>query len=247
MIVQLKLRQTQSPPLTLIKTQRSHNLCVFSNAVAGQKDEFLKWFKEDALKTVVDQNVVMSGRHFERKDYDITGGTSIPCDYDYIGLYELVLDGAHEAEPLLDTIFDLYRSQTFTAEPAVWLYYTVTEKTGRAPLSTKPPFMSLAFANPVKGQEAVFREWYSTEHIRHALKIPTYVGSQRFELTDFQKSGSMVPGYESMTVYEQEGTIEDIIERLPELEPNAAPASRDVMDFDRFAEWVYYPLTEKLP
>ena len=219
------------------KKHRSHNLYVFSNALPDHESAFLDWFIGKYLQAVSKLNTVLTAHHFEQHELDIAGGGSKPIGYKYLGVYELLLDGAEEAEVLIDEITALYESEDSASNPATWLYYPVSEKVGQSPKATSP-FMVLAFANPVKGSEAEFREWYSTQHLRHALIIPALVSGQRFELTGFQKPGAMTPGYNSIAVYEQQDTPENMITSLTSLELNKLSFSPSV-DVNRFTEWIY--------
>lgn len=245
---QQQFHEAQQCPVALANQQRTHNLYIFSNAKSDKDEAFRVWYLEECLQAIFRLDGVLSCQLFERQDYDISDGISIDCDFDFVTVCELGLDGAEQAAPTMDNIVKLFRAGRLAQEPALWLFYPVSEKVGRPP--DYSPFISLAFAAPVKGLEAEFREWYSTGHIRHALNIPTYVSSQRFELTEFQQPGAAAASYESLAVYEQEGCIDDIVNGLGEAGLAGlgclTPSKNSAMDLERFAEWVFYPLTEKL-
>ena len=229
----------------LTKTQRSHNLYVFSNAVAGQEDAFLSWFKGEHLQTVSALDKVLAAQHFVQNEKDITNGISKPTGYTYLSIYELSLDGAEQAGALIDQISSLHDCQVAAGDTAFWLYYPVSEKVGCS-AHTKLDFLVLAFGNAVKGKEAQFREWYSTEHIRHALILPTMVSGQRFELSIYQQPGATAPSYDSLAVYEQEGTLEELVEGFLALKPGDIEGNPS-FDLEHFSEWAYFPITKSLP
>lgn len=220
--------------LALLQRQRSHILFVLSNAPAGRRPEYLRWYQGTYLQEVRQAPCVVSAQHYERHEVDLTLGSFPPLPFEYLGLYEISVDGAQAAEGLIDRIGALHDRTA-----ATWLYYPMSEKVGRSP-ATLPSMLTIAFANPVEGQAAEFREWYATRHIRHALNIPALVTGQCFERTLFQKPGALDPTFAMIAVYEQTGTPESIIESI-------ASFPEGTLDFpamhkSRFAEWVYRPL-----
>lgn len=223
----------------LMKEQRSHVLFVLSNAKADQEGTFVEWFQGRYLREISDVASVLNVQHYKQHEVDITQGRYGRAPLEYLGLYELALDGAREANALIELIATLHRNEAAAEDPATWLYYPISEKVGRAP-RVFPSMLTLAFANGVAGREAEFREWYATRHIRHALNISALVSGQCFERTEFQRPGALEAIYSMIAVYEQEGTPEAIIESFATLPPGTFdfPA----MDLKRFAECVYRPL-----
>jgi len=182
---------------------------------------------------------VISVRQYERHSVDISQGQFVPLPFRYLGLCELSVDGSEDAVPIIDRIAALHRGQPAAEEPATWLYYPCSERIGRAP-RTMPSPLTLAFANPLPGQDADFREWYVTRHIRHALRIPALVSGQCLQQTRFQRPGALQPGFDLITVYEQEGEPERVIEGIAALP--AETFEFPMMDWTRFTEWVYRPV-----
>ena len=226
-------------PLELLKTQRSHNLFVLSNANSGQEKTFLSWYRGDCLNAILGDERVLGVQHYEQHEVDITRGAYKPIPYHYFSIIELSLDGAEEAEELINTIRALHQDERSTQDPVTWLYYPVSEQVGR-PVKNKPSMLTLAFANAVPGTELEFRAWYATRHIRHALNVTPLVAGQCFELTQYQSTGPMGAIYNTIAVYEQDGTPEDIIESFATIKKGtlAFPS----LDVSRFAEWVYRPI-----
>ena len=191
----------------LAKQQRSHTLLVFSNAVDGQVTPFLNWFKGDGLQTVAALDQVLSTRHYQEYPFNLSGEYK-PIGFDYLALYQVNLDGAEDSGELINQINALYQREPSAGDIATWLYYPVSEKVGcnHTIVSPSSAIITIAFANAVTGREAEFREWYTTEHLRHALLVPALISSQRFELTGFQIPGAMSPDYETIAIYEQDDT-----------------------------------------
>jgi hypothetical protein len=226
-------------PLEFAKKQRSHVLFVMSDATADQDADFLRWYRlscRDAVSAI--QNVI-SARHYQQHELDVTLGLHARLPYRYLGIYEISVDGAPAAASIIEQIERLYRAQPAARAPATWLYYPVSEKVGRPP-EAMPSMLTLAFANAIPGQEAEFREWYATRHTRHALNVPALVSGQCFERTLFQSAGALEARFAMIAVYEQEGSAESMIASF-----NSLPASTfhfPAMDLSRFAESVYRPV-----
>ena len=238
-------------PIEAMKKQRSHNLYVFSNPASQseQNDAYLDWFMGSFFDKLEMHNIVLSAQHYERQDFDITTGFSRPCNYRYLGIYELSLDGAQEAQGLIECIEDMHQTEQSAGESTCWLYYPISEKVGRTP-KTPQQFLGIAFANGLPGHEDQFREWYSTQHIRHALNVPGIVSAQLFERAEFQTPGVTKPNHRIHAIYEQEGTVETLSEGLPltveMIPPSANPnVTFDIESESGFSEWFYYPINRE--
>jgi hypothetical protein len=229
-------------PLALVGRQRSHVLFVLSHAKVGYEAAFLGWYRGVYRKTVHDLGGVLTAQHYEQHEVDITCGEYAPLPFRYLGLYEVSVDGAQAAHGLIESIATLHREQVAAQAPATWLYYPVSERVGRSPAQL-PSMLTLAFANSVPGQEAEFREWYATRHIRHALNIPALVSGQCFARTLFQRPGALEAKFDTIAVYEQEGSAESIVTSFKSLPESTFHFPMLDLDRSRFAEWVYRPLS----
>jgi hypothetical protein len=156
-----------------------------------------------------------------------------------MGIYQLSVDGVSGVKPIIEGIEHLHRSEKTAELPATWLYYPASERIGRDP-SHEPSMLTLAFANPLEGQESEFREWYATRHIRHALNIPALVSGQCFLRTQFQQPGALDAAFYAIAIYEQEGPPESIMASLDELPESIFHFP--TLDPVHFAESVYEPL-----
>jgi hypothetical protein len=222
--------------LALLRKQYSHVLFVLSNAKQGHEARFLDWYRSHYRETVSVFEGVLASTQYELHEVDITQGRYPRLPFRYLGLHELSLDGAVAAEGLIERIALLHREHGAAEAPATWLYYPVSEKVGRAS-RPKPSMLTLAFANGLAGQEAEFREWYATRHIRHALNVPALVTGQCFQRTQYQKPGALGAEFEIIAVYEQEGTPEDILQSFASLPESIFHFP--TLDTSRFAEAVY--------
>jgi len=233
---------TNTNPLKLLNEQRSHVLLVLSAPRAGQEREFLMWYMGEYREAISGAAQVLSAQHYEQHEIDLTGGRFAGFPFKYLAVYELSLDGAEQAQSVIERIIALHRVQGAAKDPATWLYYPMCEKVGRPP-ATRPSMLTIAFANAVPRREAEFREWYPTRHIRHALKVPALVSGQCFARTSFQRTGAVECMFEIIAIYEQEGTPESMLESFAALPEGAL--SFPAMDSapGRFAEWVYRPIS----
>ena len=232
-----------SDSLELIKRQRSHVVVVLSQPKVGLENEFLDWYLGRYRQAVLGLPQVLTVTHYERHEVDIDQGKHPPLPFRYLALYEISVDGAPAAAPILERIATLHRSQPAATVPATWLYYPLSEKVGRSPAQC-PSMLTLAFANPVVGQEVEFREWYATRHIRHALNIPALVSGQCLERTLFQSPGALQARFQIIAVYEQEGTPESIIESFDTLPDGTFNFPMLDLDPARFSEWCYRPVRD---
>jgi hypothetical protein len=226
-------------PLELIQTQPSHLLLVLSNAAPEREHQAASWYRGDYLKGVAELPCVVSVEYFEQHDVDIGQGEYPRLPFRYLGLHMLSIDGGEESLPVIEHVTELHRRRRDVELPATWLYYPLSRRVGREP-SASPSMLTVAFANPVAGQEHAFREWYATRHIRHALNIRALVSGQTFERAQFQHPGSMPADFHTIALYEQDRPPEEIIQAFASLPPEtfAFPA----MDESRFAEWSYLAL-----
>lgn len=234
-------RDEQVSSLELSQRQRSHLLLVLSQARAGREADFRHWYRRACIEAAVGAHGILSARHYEQHEVDITRGRHVRLPFQYLGIYEISVDGAEAAEGAIDFMTTLHAEQSAAESPATWLYYPASEKVGR-PAAPGEGMLTIAFANGTPGQEAEFREWYATRHIRHALHIPALVSGQCFERTLFQKPGAKPAAFQTIALYEQEGSPEDILAGFASIP--AGTLRFPMLDTSplRFAESVYRPV-----
>jgi len=227
--------------LDVSRRQRSHVLLAWSEARAGCEVDFLGWYQSVYRHAVAQLPGILRSQHYERHEVDITSGLYEPVPFRYLGIHDLAVDGARSASRVIDSIDALHRAQGAAQPSATWLYYPASEKVGLGSQSAGS-LRTLAFANALPGREAEFREWYATQHLRHALNIPVLVSGQCLERCTYQKPGALEPSFSLIAIYEQDGTPEEFLAAaaaFPE-ETFEFPS----MDWTRFAEAVYRPLPQ---
>jgi|SRR5579862_9142596 len=225
--------------LRLLAKQRSHMLVALTNPKSNSQACYVEWYRDTVGASADRAPGVLCSQLYEQHDVDVSVGRYPRLPYRYLALYELSVDGAEAAAGALECIANLHRLSNVSEAPALWLYYAISERVGRSAAVT-PSTLTLAFANAIPGREPEFREWYSTRHIRHALKVSGLVSGQCFERTQFQWHQGPAPAFTTIAIYEQEGTPEAMIKSFATLPAGAL--AFPAMDLSRFAEWVYRPV-----
>lgn len=223
----------------LLAGQRSHLLVVLSRPRVGHESEFREWYRNAC--TYIKDDFVLTYRGYEQHPTDITQGRWPRLPFKYLSLYEISVDGADAASGLIDKIINLHQEESSAEPPATWLYYPSCEKVGRQS-ATDRTLLTVAFANGLPGQEAAFREWYCTRHIRHAVSLSALVSGQCFERTQFQRPGATEARFSTIAIYEQEGSVDSLVEELKRVPPGAFHFPMLDLEGSRFSESVYTPI-----
>ncbi|MGW5101846.1 hypothetical protein [Streptomyces sp. NPDC004100] len=77
-----------------------------------------------------------------------------------------------------------------------------------------PRYTYVVLTNPVEGREDEYNEWYTNTHVHDALKVPGFVGAQRFKLADAQRNEAPYP-WKYLALYEIE--TDDLQKSIDEL------------------------------
>lgn len=225
-----------TPQQKWAKTHRSHLLIVLSNAAQEKKTEFRKWLKDNGLKGLFFGNQVLCVRSYAMHPVKVNPH-SPPLGFDFLTLFELCIDGTKEAGELISKIRSGFEDLSLAGKIATGLYYPVGEKTG-CPGKGDARHITIAFSNPSPGCDHEFREWYTTQHIRHALVIPALLNGQVFEATRFQEGNAMAHDYQTIAIYDMGTTPEALMESIPNIDVSQMAWSK-LGDFHRFTECFY--------
>jgi len=220
-------------------TQRSHLLVALSGAITNCDSAYREWYRRHFRQAISQCAGVLTTQQYEQHEFDLTLGRFPRLPFKYLTLLDISVDGAEAAGPIIDQMSALHSQERSAREPATWLYYPAGEKVGRS-ARTLPSLLTVAFANGLPGQEASFREWYCTRHVRHALRVDALVSGQCFERTQFQKAGAQEAAFATIAIYEQEGTPESMLESFASIPPEAF--AFPMLDLNRFSESVYRPV-----
>src|ERR1700722_9703540 len=122
-------REPSAPgALDLLAEQRSHVLFVLSNSQPGSEREFREWYLGIFQRSLIKFAGVLRGQQYEAHEVDVSGGKYPGLPYQYLGVYDISVDGAPNANGILDHIRDLHKREPSAQPSAVWLYYPVSER-----------------------------------------------------------------------------------------------------------------------
>ncbi|BBD96784.1 hypothetical protein SAMIE_1002850 [Sphingobium amiense] len=226
---------TRPPSLALAARQRSHVLLVLADALPGNTAQFERWLDQSVRQAVSSRAELLCARSYVEDDVDITRGRFTRLPFRYLTIFELSVDGADQCGDAIDMIARDYIESGLATAPATWLYHPASSKVGV--LDGEASGMTVAYANACPGEEAEFREWYATRHIRHALHIPALVSGEFLERSLFQNPGAMENGFAGIALYEQSGSAQSIVDAFLSLPPETF--SFPSMDKSRFSEASY--------
>lgn len=227
----------QAPVAALLQLQRTHMLLVLSHPSEEREVDHVAWFTGPFRESVSAMPGVVAARCYRQHEVDITKGRYAPVEYGFLAIVDLSLDGGDQAEPILCEIADLHRQSGVANPPATWLYFPSSEKAGRQ--DSGAGMITVAYANPVPGTEAQFREFYVTRHLRHALKISALVGGQCFERAQHQRAGSMQPYFQMVAIYDQIAEPDAFLESYALLPPGSLDFPMLDKTRGRFSECSY--------
>jgi len=225
--------------IAVLKDQRNLVIFVLSDAAPGKEKPFRDWFKGPFRSQIQKLPSVLRARVYEGDKVDITYGRFALPPKKFLAMIEISVGVPEESQTVLDQIASLHAGEGSATEPASWLYYPCSEKFGLE-RGDVPTTLTVHFANPVAGQEAEFREGFAVQLIRFAVYLPPLVSGQCFERTLFQKPGNLEPIYQTIGVYEQVGSSEDLVKSFKE--PPSGLPKFDALDVTRFTESAYLPL-----
>ena len=104
----------------------------------------------------------------------------------------------------------------------------------------------VVFSNPVEGREDEYNDWYTNTHLRDVLKIPGFIGAQRFARSKEQLGSEPLP-YRYMAIYDIE--TDDIKATMEALGKAAAAGEMMIsraMDMEHIANWIFTPMSKKM-
>jgi hypothetical protein len=89
---------------------------------------------------------------------------------------------------------------------AYWMYSPITDAITKTEAAGDSSHIHLVFTDPVSGREAEYNQWYSEEHMVHALLADGFVTAQRFKLLHDGAQQFCIPGadpsaFQYLTLY----------------------------------------------
>lgn len=94
----------------------------------------------------------------------------------------------------------------------------------------------VVFTNSEEGRDDEFNEWYDEHHVHDIVGVEGFVWGQRFELHPAQRPGRAAPPWKYLALYEIEGDVTTINDRLAQASPSFRKS--DTLRNDHVA-WVF--------
>lgn len=201
-----------------------HLLVLLSNQPAsGLVKRALEAVIADQIGLIAAHSFVMSPHQRACAPYPFERAVVLECDAPFLG------EGSPgPAEKLFDDVLG--------SDGLIGAFDAIGQHYGPGGLSTCER-INLALTRPLSGQDAAFNHWYDTRHLPDGLRLPGYVGGQRFAQRKASSARAIPLPY--LGLYELAGvplveTIAALAERsgTPEMPRSAA--------FDASFYWAWY-------
>ncbi|KKC06950.1 DUF4286 family protein [Mycobacterium nebraskense] len=103
-------------------------------------------------------------------------------------------------------------------------------------------FIQIVYSNPIEGRDDEFNEWYDNVHIPQLLAVPGMLSAQRYTLRDsemYRVPGGFVPEHRYAIIYEMEGDVDSIMQKIQEGVAAGQIQMHDSLDMNswRLAFW----------
>lgn len=103
-------------------------------------------------------------------------------------------------------------------------------------------FIQIVFSNPLQGRDEESNQWYENVHIPQLLAVPGMLSAQRYTLRDaamYHAPGGRPPDHRYAIIYEMEGDVEAIMQKIQEGVAAGQIQMHDSLDMDswRLAFW----------
>ena len=170
-------------------TPETYYYFVFSNPVAGQEDQYNKWYNEQHQLDVVAVPGFVSAQRFVMNDLPLyrTAELQLPK---YLVVYKIVTDDLEAVfkevsrrrqtnETRMDPSFDGVTSVGYVYRAlGPWVTGVGGEAPGAKP-GKKELYYHIVFTPFVEGKEDVFNDIYTKHHAPELASIPGFTGAQR--------------------------------------------------------------------
>jgi hypothetical protein len=104
----------------------------------------------------------------------------------------------------------------------------------------------LVLSNPVAGQEEEYNHWYSQQHLGDVVRIPGFVGAQRFKLVEPVLMAENFP-WRYVAIYEIEtDNLAAALEELSTKTGTVAVPMSEAIDTVNIVAVPMLPITEKV-
>ena len=201
-------------------------IVTLSNAISTRADDYARWYVDQHLGDVLNVPGVLGGQFFQ--------AAAEASRWRHLAVYEIEDGGAP------DVIAELGRRRGSSDMPITdamdtdSLVFIIAKPLGgwrtagaaSAGDETAAQCRLIALSNAVAGREQDFEQWYDEQHLPDVLRIPGFVGAQRFEI---QPSGrGTPPAWSRLAIYA--AASEDPGVLLAEIGKRAGTAEMPITD-----------------
>lgn len=105
-------------------------------------------------------------------------------------------------------------------------------------------YVFVVLTNAVEGRDEQFNDWYTNEHLGDVLRLPGFVGAQRFKFAPW-KEGVTHPSHRYLALYDVEtDDLEETMNGLVEVAQTEKMPFSDAISQTDLIGWYYEPITE---
>jgi len=188
----------------------TYYLLVFNQPVAGQEQEYNRWYDRQHAPDVV------SVPGFVRAQRYVFAGTQLrpaPAKPKYLVIYQIKTNdlaavyaevrrrlstGETQISPTLDK--DSGQNYTYRVLRPRLMGSQPDSQSGD--LATVMGYAQIVFADPADGKDAEFNAWYDAHHAAEVLKVMGFTSGQRMVLADVQLAPQQGPTPKYLTMFD---------------------------------------------
>lgn len=213
----------------------TYYLLVFNQPVAGQEQEYNRWYDHQHAPDVV------SVPGFVRAQRYVFASTQLrpaPAKPKYVVIYQIktndlaavyaeVRRRLSSGETKISPTLDKDSGQNFTYRVLRPHLAGAQPDSQASDLATIQGYIQLVFADPADGKDAEFNTWYDTHHAPDVLKVSGFTSGQRLVLADVQLAPQQGTAPKYLTMFDiQTKNLPRTIAEFQRLAPgmNSSPA-----------------------
>lgn len=188
----------------------TYYLLVFNQPVAGQEQEYNRWYDRQHAPDVV------SVPGFVRAQRYVLAGTQLraaPAKPKYVVIYQIktndlaavyteVRRRLSSGETKISPTLDMDSGQNYTYRVLRPRLAGTQPDSQSGDVATILGYVQLVFADPADGKDAEFNTWYDTHHAPEVLKVTGFTSGQRLVLADVQLAPQQGARPEYLTMFE---------------------------------------------
>ena len=189
---------------------QTYYLLVFNQPVAGQEQEYNRWYDHQHAPDVVS---VPGFVRAQRYVFATTQLRPAPAKPKYVVIYQIktndlaavyaeVRRRLSTGETKISPALDMNSGQNYTYRVLRPRLAGMQPDAQAGDLATVLGYTQLVFADPADGKDAEFNTWYDAHHAPEVLKVAGFTSGQRLVLADVQLAPQQSPRPEYLTMFE---------------------------------------------